>query len=98
MVAALSQAQGWREFAIRESPRVLRFARSIHPNAMNWNKSMKAVLAQLPPFEREASKSKSDKFIFKTLAERDQQSSLGSEQRAVPSGAHAGTVPFDRKP
>lgn len=67
----LAEQQAWREFAIRE---VLEYfglpALYIKRDDLE-QVDEEAVLAKLPAFQRESGKSKSDKFIFNSLAERD---------------------------
>ena len=67
----LTDDQAWREFAIREVVEYFGLPALYIKRDDLEQVDEAAVLAKLPAFEREASKSKSDKFIFKSLADRD---------------------------
>ncbi len=68
----LAQEQAWREFAIREVQEYFGLPALYIKRDDLEQVDEAAVLASLPPHQREASKSKSDKFIFNSLAERDE--------------------------
>ncbi len=70
-LARLGASQAWREFAIREVQEYFGLPALYIKRDELENVDEAAVLAKLPPHEREPSKSKSDKFVFKTLKDRD---------------------------
>lgn len=71
----LTEKQAWREFAIREVVEYFGLP-ALYIKRDDLEQVDEAeVLGKLPAFEREASKSKSDKFIFKNLADRDKAKS-----------------------
>ncbi len=71
-LSRLTEDKAWREFAIREVVEYFGLPALYIKRDDLEQVDEAAVLGKLPPFEREPSKSKSDKFIFKSLADRDQ--------------------------
>ncbi|MGN6546204.1 MAG: class I tRNA ligase family protein [Aureliella sp.] len=89
----LDQSQAWREFAIREVREYFGLPALYIKRDDLEQVDEAALVASLPPHEREPSRSKSDKFIFKTLADRDRaKAELGKQNVRYRAGRTL--VPF----